>query len=599
MNKLVYILILLLGMAAGCHRSDSLSEELDSIDRLCDTNPRLAISLLDSIDHTNISAKDRHRIDLLKVKSRDKAYVRHTSDSLILDVIDYYSSHRKDGLYPEALYYAARVYSDLGDLPTSLEYFRMALDETTDNNDMLLRSSALSQSGRLLEKLGLYGEGISHIKDAIRLSTVLKDSINLFYDNNLLAHIYLNLHEEDSAISHIEAASEFSSVADDEDRAWLEALRAKCLLREGKVDSALMIVRDRTDGTDSLCRPFSYSVASQVYRKAGIKDSAYMYAHILAFDTDPDVSLCGYQWLFSDSLNRMIPSDSVIKFAKAYRNCVDSTFYNREFEQIKLQNARYNYAFHKRESENAKTNSSRLTHLIILIGILSCVSVAVMLWSLRKKKASLNGALGRIKGLEKSLSAADDSVVSLKGNLSAANRRIYGLDRQLSETQQSMDKMVREINSIKENEAYQACLTEIDRSKRKRDLLDEFHDSGNLKGNESLPPSVTNSEIYTQLTDLAGKQTGIPSSLWNDIYSMVDDVYPSMKQRLEILTCGKMTEADFQTAYLIKLGFSPRASSYLCNISKSSMTSRRSRLCGLIFTKNEPLSSLDELITWI
>lgn len=50
--------------------------------------------------------------------------MEHTSDSLILDVIDYYSSNDDRNLYPEVLYYGGRVYSDLGDYPTSLSYFR-------------------------------------------------------------------------------------------------------------------------------------------------------------------------------------------------------------------------------------------------------------------------------------------------------------------------------------------------------------------------------------------------------------------------------------------------------------------------------------------
>lgn len=82
--------------------------------------------MLDSIKYDGLSDHDRHFFDFLSIKANDKAYVRHESDSLILDVIDYYSSHNKDNIYPEALYYGGRVFSDLGDLPTALRYFRIS-----------------------------------------------------------------------------------------------------------------------------------------------------------------------------------------------------------------------------------------------------------------------------------------------------------------------------------------------------------------------------------------------------------------------------------------------------------------------------------------
>ena len=51
---------------------------------------------------------------LLTVKAADKAYITHTSDSLIRLVLDYYEQEGDRRLLPEAYYYAGRVYRDLG-----------------------------------------------------------------------------------------------------------------------------------------------------------------------------------------------------------------------------------------------------------------------------------------------------------------------------------------------------------------------------------------------------------------------------------------------------------------------------------------------------
>lgn len=149
MRFIRFFIILIAVALFACSRGRN--EKLEEIDALCDSHPRLAMLMLDSIDYNHFSSADRHRFDLLSIKSRDKAYVRHTSDSLILDVIDYYQSHQKSGLYPEALYYGGRVYSDIGDLPTALTYFQKAIDVIPDNKENLrFKSIVNNQTGRLL-----------------------------------------------------------------------------------------------------------------------------------------------------------------------------------------------------------------------------------------------------------------------------------------------------------------------------------------------------------------------------------------------------------------------------------------------------------------
>lgn len=99
----------------------------------------------------------------------------HSSDSLILSVVDYESRHRRNGRYPEALYYAGRVYYDLDDYPNALDFFQQAMEilpEDTDNQELRLRT--LSQTGRLLATLRLYDKAIPYIKEVIEIEKKLK-----------------------------------------------------------------------------------------------------------------------------------------------------------------------------------------------------------------------------------------------------------------------------------------------------------------------------------------------------------------------------------------------------------------------------------------
>lgn len=142
--------------------------------------PLEAIRCLDSINNEGVSEKELNRYRLLWIKSRDKAYIAHTSDTLILDVIDYYDRHRSEGLYPEALYYGGRVYSDLGDLPTALEFFQKSFDEMPEDDAHLrFRMIVLNQKGRALHNLRLDSEAINYLEQYL-----LIDIPNEYYLNN-------------------------------------------------------------------------------------------------------------------------------------------------------------------------------------------------------------------------------------------------------------------------------------------------------------------------------------------------------------------------------------------------------------------------------
>lgn len=149
---------LTLSVAISCSQkkpSDRLG--LERLDSLCDSIPKEVISRLDSIKDIPMTETERHRYDLLLIKAKDKAYIPHTSDSLVLDVIKYYSGIENNIHLPEALYYGGRVYYDLGDYTRAIEFFQDALDalpETQANSKF--RGNILSQTGALLDDLRMF-----------------------------------------------------------------------------------------------------------------------------------------------------------------------------------------------------------------------------------------------------------------------------------------------------------------------------------------------------------------------------------------------------------------------------------------------------------
>ena len=99
--------------------------ELDAVDSLCNEEPREALELLDAyrtvIDRAPRSARMRYA--LLQTKARDKAFVSHTSDSVMKVVVEYYHDRGTANQQLEAMYYLGSVYRDMHDSPRALKWY--------------------------------------------------------------------------------------------------------------------------------------------------------------------------------------------------------------------------------------------------------------------------------------------------------------------------------------------------------------------------------------------------------------------------------------------------------------------------------------------
>ena len=151
--KYVILVLFVVVLLASCGADRDDVRLLQQADSLLNVRPDSMKVVLgtwaDSIGHC--PERVRMYYNLLRVKADDKAYVTHTSDSLILSIVRYYREQRDKTHLPEALYYAGRTYSDLKDAPRALEYYQRAIDvmEHEELTDYNLLSRIYSQMGTL------------------------------------------------------------------------------------------------------------------------------------------------------------------------------------------------------------------------------------------------------------------------------------------------------------------------------------------------------------------------------------------------------------------------------------------------------------------
>lgn len=570
------IVTLILSVCGGCsHRKN---ERLARISDTISDNPALAIRSLDSIRPETLTDADRHFYDFLWIKANDKAYVKHRSDSLILDVIDYYSSRKSDPLYPEALYYGGRVNSDLGDYPTALQYYHKAIDVVEERGTKApFVHSLYSQTGRLLESMRLYDEAMPYIEAALQDTRALHDTINTIHNLHLLGMTNVNCKDYAKASKYLnEALTLSSSLTDTLRRRHLTATSLIYITARhrvaGELDTAVSLIKTLPYKVRPLMRNTALAQAASVYLEAGMLDSAYKAAYELIHNQDMQGKKRGYQIILDSKLLRFSSYDSIAKYATDYATLLDKDFDSNNKTLTLMQRSSYNYNLHEIKREKAEKSNRRLwLGISVAVIVMLCLAILVLWLKYRNKRAmvKLQEAIIKISELEESLDIHGKTELRLCldiGNVSDMSP-------------DSTD--MKTVDGLKHN--------------LKERLLSLYtHNTDE----EVISASILESDAYAKLHRiiLSGESVRDNDPIWHELEELILSRSPQFKSNLQILLNGKLTTNDYHTAILVKCGVAPTQMASLFGRSKGTITSRRETMCKKIMGENLGTKVIDSLI---
>ena len=152
----IYTLFVVLLSSCSSH---SISSKLEAIKHAGDDNPIAALAELDSLEGQigTLSEYEKYKMDLLRIRLRDKADIMPNSDDSIKYIIEYFQDKGSIADKQEALYYAGSVYRDLEDTPRALEFFLKSLDYTNRNDcDSVIMQHTYSNLAYLFYKIQDY-----------------------------------------------------------------------------------------------------------------------------------------------------------------------------------------------------------------------------------------------------------------------------------------------------------------------------------------------------------------------------------------------------------------------------------------------------------
>lgn len=532
--RIFFVFLYCLFGVYACKHADYPSSLLKA-DSLTCVQPDSAIILLQNIqkeiDRMPKATQMYYR--LLCIKAQDKAYVTHSSDTLIKEVIHYYENQKDYRHLPEAYYYAGRVYRDLGDSPQALAYFDKAIEILPVNDGYELKSRIYSQKGSLFLYQGLYVRAIAQFRMSHQCDIALKDSIGMVYNLRDIGNAYRLTNKMDSARIYLQEANMLSQRLRRQDLFnMLQSQLAALYIDLQAYDSAKIVLQNALLNVEDSNKSGIYSIAARFYYAIGKIDSAtWYYSKLLNFGT-VYAQQTAYRHLLELSIKQNDTEYAPI-YLHGYVQSVDSVLRLAQTETTPLVDSLYHYQLLEKESQRLKIESQNKTlgfKVIVFMLFITIIFLVIYRYCNKSRKPELK------QELEKSLATKGISKSDISKKRS--EQKIELLNRILQQ-------------QIVENE-------------QEKDAQKRMFDSGVFKELQKRANSVRG-EAY------------VTSEEWKLLKELITPAYPHFFERLYSL--HTLNDNELHVCILLKFQFRQADIARLLQLKPESISSIRKRLC--------------------
>ena len=391
--------------ATSCYRSGHTNQQLLMMDTLSDENPDTVLTMLESMDFNAMSKSERMHAELLRGKAMNKAYVNFTTDSVMLEVVDWYERHGNANQKMLAYYILGCAYRDLEDALSALKYLNLAVDavdESDEDCDLSTLMRVYSQMGGLYQRVAAFENERIADMHAERLAWQIGDTISALRLMWLQACCLFDSRNQSEAIMILDSIAQFTEkngIQEDPDLIYpiktdyyLERKDIKCaeiLLREYEYKTGIL-----TESLDTLNYDMAhFYLKGKYYNIAQKPDSAIQMFNKLShlIELRPlytsqrhGLKEVSYQGLTKAYSLKHQP-DSVIKYANLYCQWNDSSTRAKSSEHLLRYQSLYNYTKIQEQALKAEQKASRLRVIIILL-VFFATTIVIVAWSIYQKR---------------------------------------------------------------------------------------------------------------------------------------------------------------------------------------------------------------------
>ena len=574
MSKIIQLLILISFIFGriSCSPNKTGKKYLIEIDSLTYYHPDSAILCLkeiaDSIEKQPTDIQKYYQ--LLSVKANDKAYVLHTSDSLVLSIISYYEN-RKDALLPEVYYYAGRVYSDLYDAPKALDYFQKAAELLDGSTNYKLQKVVYSQMGHLLLYQDVYDEAMNAFRRAYHYCSLLGDQIGMIKNLCTIGETYTGYGRADSAMCYFQKAYKKAEMLNHEELVGKTKLYISELYNQlEQFDSARAIIK-----TYNAPSNMTYNeIVGEMYYGINLLDSAAYYYKKVVEENEMYTSQRAHLKLAEIAMAKG-NAGFALEHLREYKELTTEITQLTNTETVHKMHSYYNYQLREKENNRLRLENIRQEKWIVAccsaILLLGCFIVAYYQYS-RRKRTLLHVQLEKLEQLK------EEQYRKSTHFIEENKQKIEALEQQLQQHHRENDDMQKLLLAQKEQ------IRQM--NERIKTDLEERELSENL---------FRRSEIYSKFHEAAGNEAvKLSHQDWETLRLKIDECYKGFTLRLRSIY--SISDMELKICLLLKIGVGVTGIALLCGRTKSAIVSARKRLYEKFFAQKGRPEDWDEFI---
>ena len=559
----IWILLPILFVSCTGNKAyDKLLIKADSIMNIDDDSAEVAIRMMQSIkpELSQFSKSQKKRYELLYHKAMNKAYIDFTSDSTMLEVVDYYEQHGSANEKMLAYYILGCVYRDMHEAPMALEYYNKATelaDTTAKDCDYATLCRIYSQMGFLFAKQHLPHQELASLDKAVKYAYLAKDTLNAirYYQNKQA--IYANQNKLDSAIIiNNQAAKLFKQIGalKEANIAFgcnFEYYLKKKMLKEAE-EAFKAYLSTNYHGNDNWKDAYAYILYERgsYYLAVGKMDSAYSclkqsFEQSKSF-SNLAASTRGLAQYYAKTSNPVLAAKYAL-LSSAYN---DSDLIATRQGQLQQVQAMYNYNRNKDIAYKAQLKAEQRMSIIYIVIICAILLFIVSISIYRKRLRLRNKRIAMVQKMY------NDSV------------------QQLNEAQQELLKL----QDLNEN-TIATLVKEKEETIQKLQMEVKKYEEANIGHNLlELEKQLKQSPIYQQLVYLEN----------HPLEKMTKNDWSNLEETVEKFVYGfadlkqKLNTKEYHICLLVKLHFSPSTISSLIGTSLSDISNSRRRMLAKI-----------------
>lgn len=515
---------------------------------------------------------------LAEADSLNQNYIPFTTDSTMLDVVDYYDHHGTANERMKAHYLLGCVYRDLGEAPQALECYHDAVDcadTTAQDCDYKLLSRVYGQMAYLFDLSFVPNDEIESAEKAYHYAMLAKDTISALIFLNDKANAYEKLNQLDSVetiatyIFH-----RFKKLGTKEHAARTLNILIYTTLCNQKYEQArnYMDYYEKNSGFYDkgevvAGKQIYYYFKGLYYLGTEQPDSAeFFFRKLLQTGQGYNEIHAAYDGLFKVYADKNM-HDSLSKYAVLSTNYNDSLHMEMHTDNLQQVQAAYDYSHQKEIADKAKLNEEkaekRNVTLLLIIVVLSCLSYLVIQ---RIKKTKDRKYQTMKVQLESDIELLEETKAELEILLKT------NTDEFTHEIQEKESKITELKSRIKET------------AERKHHIDKTVLDS-----------RLLSSRIYSKFRAYADKPLKRPTMKdWSDLRNMMNREYPSFYTFLVVR--HDVSIADFDIYILYRLHFRLTDIANLTGLNASTINTKRKRLFKSIYQRE---GTTDEIVSFI